>query len=343
MFLKNGRTALEILRTVTLVGVLGGAAAVWAQAPAARETESAAAEAVPVVAGAPEAPDMPEAAAPVRRRKSQVTVEVGPELFSYRYEEPGLMEMTGFMLGVDGRLTIRFPLQTRRARVAVEAAEADPAAAPAIARPETWGVLRMDGRIAAGTTDYDGALQDGTPYTIDDIPNAALEMRGLAGAAFPRGRGETVLLAGLGTRYKTDDASDDPAGYIRESLYLYFPLLVEHTCRLANGNRLRVALEFDYLLAGEQTSDLSDAGGDEIVNDQNSGYGARASVAYTWVMRGMGLTLEPFVRYWNIDDSEVETRAFYVYNGGWRERIEASFVEPANETLEAGLSVKGSF
>ena len=79
-------------------------------------------------------------------------------------------------------------------------------------------------------------------------------------------------------------------------------------------------MEVDFLLNGQQNSNGIPVLGD-IENNQDSGYGLRASVKFQKHWEKSDFIIEPFVRYWNIDDSDI-------VNG---------VIEPANETTEFGI------
>jgi len=252
--------------------------------------------------------------------------EIGPEVFMYQYKEPNVMDLDGVLYGIDGRFTRYIP-RVRKVTVG----RGDDAV---VTEKDYMLVLRADGRYAMGTHDYDGALQDGTPKKISGIDATSYELRGLVGYS-PQVHPDymTVFYAGFGIRYKDDDSSFDPAGYKRESTYMYLPFLIEHTRTLLNGCELSFALEYDLFLSGEQVSDL---GVVKITNTQNTGNGYRASVAYAGTTdSGIGWKIEPFVRYWDIDDSEW----VYVRDGFYL----IGFVEPENNTLELGISARVVF
>lgn len=257
--------------------------------------------------------------------------EFGPEVFNYYYEEPGLMEYEGIMFGLYGRLT--YHLRGRQA-----AAGGDEAADTPPRPPSPW-VIRADGRLAFGRTDYDGRLQDGTPYAINGVDAVSAEGRLLFGRRFELTRGMTTIYAGLGSRYKEDDSSFDQAGYKRESRYLYLPISAEYIHTLPRGRALIFTAEYTHLISGEQKSDLTDFGVGEITNEQRSGYGLRGALAYAHPWRKGHVVIEAFVRHWDIDDSEIET-VFVRTPGGIGL---AQFVEPENNTLEAGVSLRYRF
>lgn len=266
------------------------------------------------VAPPPAPPEMQtEGIAPVPKRTTKLrTWEVGAEVFNYKYREPGLMSMEGPLYGVTARVTWREP------------------------QPEAGWMYRVDARYARGKTDYDGSLWDGTPYTISGEDNQAHEIRAMAGYDWPAPDSLTTLYFGLGYRYKTDDSSD-PAAYKRESTYTYLPIGIEHLRHTAPGD-LRFALEYDLFLSGKQESHLGVPFG-KISNTQNSGYGVRGSVAFTWERGSYSFMIEPFVRYWDIDDSEIVYRTVYLFPYLYL----IGFLEPANDTLEAGVNLKMTF
>ena len=184
-------------------------------------------------------------------------------------------------------------------------------------------MFRTEARLAYGQVDYDGALLDGTPYKIDGINDFVLEGRLLLGGDMLFGDTLNTLYSGVGYRYLNDDPSSDPAGYERESNYLYVPLGYQFDSNHKTGWSFGFSAEFDVFIVGEQRSHLSDVGGYDVDNRQNSGYGYRASVRFQHKIKDAIFTIEPFFRYWDIDDSEVEPAGY----------------EPANETKEIGVQL----
>ena len=169
--------------------------------------------------------------------------------------------------------------------------------------------------------DYDGSLSDGTPYKIDNISDNSGEFRLLLGMDFPKATAVDTIYTGVGNRFLNDDGGSDPAGYDRRANYIYLPLGFT-TLRNLTGNWLMSAnAEFDVLITGNQTSSLGDFGYGTIHNKQNSGYGMRGSVGFEYTGKDMDVSIEPFIRYWNIADSEV-VRGWY---------------EPKNNATEIGL------
>ncbi|MDP3142414.1 MAG: autotransporter domain-containing protein, partial [Candidatus Omnitrophota bacterium] len=239
--------------------------------------------------------------------------ELGTEVSRITYKEPDIMEEKGLMYGIVGSYTYRGKVE--------------------LLLPE-GGMLKLEGRGAWGKVDYDGGLSDGTPYTINNIDDYMWEFRGLAGADFSIFKAVTLTpYTGMGYRYLNDDSSIDPAGYRRESNYIYSPVGVEITTPLKNGWLVGATLEYDYFWKGTQKSHLGDflAGLDTLENAQDKGYGLRGSIKVQKRVEKIDLVIEPYIRYWNIDKSNVKS---ITYSGtpiglvGW---------EPKNNSTEFGI------
>ncbi|MBU4311914.1 MAG: autotransporter outer membrane beta-barrel domain-containing protein [Candidatus Omnitrophica bacterium] len=239
------------------------------------------------------------------------TWELGTEISQITYEEPGVMEEEGVMWGVLGSYTYR----------------------------DNW-MLRGEGRLSYGQVDYDGKLSDGTPYTISGIDDCMFEFRGLAGYDFPVWTA-TILTpyTGFGYRYLNDDPSFDPAAYNRESNYYYSPIGIETITPLKNGWSVGAVLEYDYFWSGVQKSYLSDLHPslNDVENDQNEGYGFRSSVRFQKESGDVDYVIEPFIRYWNIDQSEMSD---VTYGGSYTGVL---LYEPANESTEFGVKFAARF
>jgi len=237
--------------------------------------------------------------------------EIGPEIFHQRYAEPGLMKDKGMMYGLYWSYTDR--------RWLAPPSQGDEYEAP-VKKPAQW-MVGIDGSVAYGQVDYDGALMDGTPYKIENIDNWLFEARLLTGPDFPKETRIDTIYSGLGFRYLNNDSSSDPAGYARESRYWYMPVGITTLGKLGDcGWSVGGTAEFDILLYGEQTSHLHDLGGD-VDNRQHEGYGARGSIRFCKKGPKSNFIIEPFVRYWQIQTSEESM----------------GFVEPKNETTEIGV------
>ncbi len=242
--------------------------------------------------------------------------EIGPEIFRYEYEEPGLMTLKGTMLGIDARWFWTGP----RVR-------------PTGQRDAL--LFGVHGRYAAGEADYDGQLLDeaNTPYQVSGIDSTSYELRLLAGYAPQKTEDRfTALLIGFGYRFKDDDSSFDPAGYLRESTYRYIPIIFKHQWSTSERHSWIFQFEYSLFISGEHVTDLSSSDGPRLPKTQNNGLGWRASAGWLGQSERFEWVVEPFVRYWDIDDSEVVR----VTDG----RQVFEFIEPANRTWEFGVGAR---
>lgn len=229
--------------------------------------------------------------------------EIGPEIYYYKYEEPGFnLEWEGMFYGLAGAYTNR---------------DWVPASKEESAQDDKW-MWGGEGRFAYGQVDYDGQTMAGTPVRLNDIDDYVLEFRLLLGPDFPKQTRMDTLYAGIGYRYLNDDFQ-----YERESNYLYVPVGFKTIGNLKNGWTFGANAEFDIFLWGQQNSHLSEVGFVDIENEQDSGYGLRGSVRFQKHGKKTDFIIEPFIRYWNIDNSDVVL----------------GYYEPENETIEFGISL----
>ena len=236
--------------------------------------------------------------------------ELGAELSYIKYDEPGIMEEDGIMYGLSG----------------------------AYAYHNNF-MLKAEGKFSYGQVDYDGQLSTGASYTIDDIDDYMLEFRGLGGYDFPIFTATTLTpYIGFGYRYLNDDMSCDPAGYERESNYYYSPIGIETFTDLDNGWAFGLKIEYDYFWKGVQKSHLSDAVAalSDVENDQEDGYGIRGSVKVQKKTDRVDYLIEPFIRYWNIEESE---DAAVSLSG----TVIGTGVEPENDSIEIGVKFAVKF
>ena len=172
--------------------------------------------------------------------------------------------------------------------------------------------------------------------TSDDTDLYTQDYRALFGKELPFGRHNTVLpYIGLGFRMLFDADGDQltsagAVGYDRRSEYLYIPLGATFDFKLGSWRILPTA-EYDYLIHGWQTSYLRDIGYDQnLTNDQTHGYGLRGSLMVKPPIDFYNLTVGPYVRYWNIGQSNLQALTVGGVNAGYG-------FEPQNETTEVGL------
>ncbi|MEI6971050.1 MAG: hypothetical protein WCL44_05980 [bacterium] len=226
---------------------------------------------------------------------ARITGEAGAEYVSFHYDEPGVMREDGPMFGVFGRARLEYRVAT----------------------------VRVEGSLDAGEIRYKGWLIDSEtgdpirPMELD-TPNAVLNLRFLGG---PVARCNPHLaigpLVGMGFRSLYNDLPG-VGGYTRLQNYLYLPVGFEISGVIAGGWEYVLTQEYDVFLYGENVS-----GG--LSFTQDSGYGFHVSAGISGRLpgsRALGIRVEPFFRYWNIDTSSVSP-------DGW--------CEPANNCSEYGI------
>ena len=262
----------------------------------------------PLMAQKGEIPSSPTNQAPNKSQTQKPVWELGIEMSSIAYKEPGVMSQKGTMFGLAGSYC------------------------------DSAQKLRIEGRFSQGEVDYDGALADDTPIKISNIPDYLLELRVLAGIHSWEAKTHPTLYVGFGYRYLNDNASlVSPYGYERESNYMYLPLALEmtHSVTISNQPRtLWTTLEYDYLLNGKQVSHLSDVdpGYSDITNGQDSGSGWRASAKLDLEKA----SIEVFTRFWNIKESY----SSIIYYDGVPDDLG---IEPDNRSKEIGLKITTRF
>lgn len=244
-----------------------------------------------------------EKESPKTLSKGRHTWEIGPELSYIEYKEPDVMSEKGPMFGIGAAYTYRNGV-----------------------------MIKVAGKFSYGLVDYQNS---GTLNNIEDI---MLEIRTLGGYDFKISSSFTMTpFIGLGYRYLKDNmsgkiTSTGAKGYLRESNYYYSPIGIEAVNVFHNGWSAGVILEYDYFWKGMQKSYLSNvlAGYNDIENNQNSGYGMKGSIIIKKQTDRVFYAIEPFIRYWNIDKSDVQNWTFYgtVIGTAW---------EPKNESTEIGV------
>lgn len=232
--------------------------------------------------------------------------EFGPEVYHFRYEEPGLMEDKGWFYGINGSYTYHNKL-----------------------------MLKAEGRFSYGQVDYTSSGSG----SIDNIDDYVFEFRGMGGYDFPASENSFVTpYIGIGYRYLNDDASGRISttghyGYERESNYIYSPVGIKLIADLQSSWSVGATAEYDIFWWGKQISYLSDVsrGYNNIENRQKKGYGARGSIKIEKNFKRGGFGVEPFIRYWNIKESERADLTWYGTKIGeaW---------EPKNKTTELGVN-----
>jgi hypothetical protein len=181
--------------------------------------------------------------------------------------------------------------------------------------------------------------------TLNGIPTSYYNLKSAIGYDLSFDGFNLSPYVGLGYRFLDQKlggmtTSTGALGYDRQSTYNYLPIGVIHRFAV-NGDKakLETTFEYDYLLSGNQFSGLSilnrttngvtTSGIPDSNNAQKSGYGLNLAVMYKEASWGFG----PYFKYWNIQQSVTNTAVISI--GGVR--VNATAVEPANNTKEYGL------
>ncbi len=239
--------------------------------------------------------------------------EIGPEIYRFVYEEKSvLVKDQGMMYGLKGSMT----------------------------HHHNRYMFRLEGRGALGDVDY----SSGGTGSIDNIKDYVFEGRLLAGYDYiDEDTKLYTVYTGLGYRYLNDAGGGTVSttgahGYDREANYFYWPLGIEANAIMNENWNVGAYAEYDYLLSGTQESHLSTAfpAYNDVFNDQNTGWGFRGGIKFQKYTEKMDFTIEPFVRLWRIENSEVST----VTVAGL---VAGSGIEPQNKTTEWGANLSLAF
>jgi hypothetical protein len=243
--------------------------------------------------------------------KNKHSFAFGTEISDIQYEEPGLMKNKGMMYGPFFSYAYHDKI-----------------------------MAKLEGKFAYGEVDYDGGTWGGDPLYVKGIPDFLVEVRALLGYDFAINNTITITPnIGIGYRYLQDNMQDRYAGgYQREANYIYIPVGVETVARFDDGWSMGTAVEFDIFAWGRQISYFSDTDAYfwPTENEQVKGYGARASAFIAKKFTKAGFLIEPYIRYWNIEES----RLGYLVYGGY---LVGYGVEPKNNTTEIGCRLAVMF
>ncbi len=242
-------------------------------------------------------------------------LDVGTDVYYYHYNEPDLgVWLTGVMNGYYANYQYR-PLED------------------SVLNNSVLNMYAIEAHYAEADLDYKGSGHD------DGRKNDMYELRALLGKDLFQEGARVTPYFGFGYRRLVDQggsrlSSDGHIGYDRESHYFYLPIGATVQFPERNGLSISANAEYDHFIQGVQKSKLGDADqfgatkyGD-LRNDQKKGFGVRGSVKFLKNGPKIDLFAEPFIRFWNIEDSEVEVApatsgAFYG-------------LEPHNLTTEVG-------
>ncbi|MFC1703313.1 autotransporter domain-containing protein [Candidatus Omnitrophota bacterium] len=254
---------------------------------------------------------------------------MGTELSYFAYEEPKFMEDKGFLYGAFGTLTYltqeNYPINTLH---------------DIFSEYSNINRLELDARLSWGYVDY----KSEDTGEMSDVRDYIFEVRGLAGYDVPHS--EDLLITpylGVGYRHLNDDSggrssTTNHLGYERKSNYFYMPIGIECTTWMFEGWEISVQVEYDLFLYGQQISHLETAvaGYNTLYNDQNGGYGTRCALKVAKKNERVDFFIEPFFRFWHIEDSEISA---ITYNNV----LEGFGLEPENKSIEGGLRIGAKF
>ncbi|MFH1062662.1 MAG: hypothetical protein V1747_07250 [Candidatus Omnitrophota bacterium] len=205
--------------------------------------------------------------------------ELASEISQIAYKEPGVMKQSGSMSGIVGSYTFLDEV-----------------------------MLKLEARLSYGQVDY-SSINTGSMDSIDDI---LCEFRALAGCNISP-QPECIILPyfGYGYRYLEDDSqgrvtTTGHLGYKREANYYYSPIGISVIKDIGSGFIMGLSLEYDFFWLGIQKSYLSDAipARSDLENKQKTGYGYRASLKIEKQQKHLDFVIEPFIRYWKVEQSE---------------------------------------
>lgn len=209
----------------------------------------------------------------------------------------------------------------------------------------TYGLIEI--RYMTGDNTYRGWVSDGggiyIPLEAPDIRDYYYEGAIKVGTLiYQKDNLNMEAGLGLGYRFLKDHLENiGLGGYLRESNYLYMPIELKANYKINEYFKIALNTELDYLLSGEQYSgeimgyDVSEG----VRHSQDQGYGLRASLRFSALISFAEVFVEPFWRYWHIQNSEKEYQ--YVKIGGtWYQQLT---YEPFNTTQEYGIKVGVAF
>lgn len=186
------------------------------------------------------------------------------------------------------------------------------------------GRWTLSAEVAQGNSTYTGSYWGGSygDLRISGLSRTLLDIQGVYAHSAPEWQGVSVL-AGVGYRRLTDNLQEaGPGGYKRVNDRYYVILGAEKAIHFENW-AVTPGAQYKHLLRSSQFSDLF--GG--LNARQKSGHGAEFYVTFEQKGDERAMVIKPFVRLWDIADSEV---------------VQGTY-EPQNTTREVGLAVSWRF
>lgn len=234
---------------------------------------------------------------------NKLDASIGLQTYHSEYTEPGIMNNEGYFYGISYSLIY-----------------------------EDAGILfGLEGLFAYGEVDYT-STSTGSAEGFEDI---CADNRIILGVSiYDDKKIQIIPFAGVAYRFLQDDSkyirsTTNHLGYFRESNYFYSPVGIKIKMQYAKGWSLTPEFEYDFFWHGEQESETGylAANRDNIVNDQEEGYGYRLSLTLAKKTVQAGYSFQVFYRYWDIEDSKITLDSFG-----------APWIEPENDTVEYGVN-----
>lgn len=277
---------------------------------------------------------------PLAAEERKHIFEVGYETSDYTYREPDLMSLKAKKHGVS-------VVYTRNSALSSDVNDDDP----------TFASLEY--RYMKGRADYNGGFRVYDPMTdtITDYPYSEKQKDYYMEAALKFGRyyklvDSLKLWPYIGIAWRSLRNSEDKVvefapsmfgwTYQRTSTYVYMPIGGRLTMDMGSHIRLTLGGEIDWLIRGNQNSHIRGGNFDSLSNRQEKGYGVRVNAKLETEIWKLGAFIEPFWRYWKIQNSKPVT-VYEVDGSGNPTGNTMDFWEPKNYTREYGIRVGITF
>ncbi len=274
------------------------------------------------------------------------------EIEDYQYREPGLMKVKS--QPKQGASIV----YTRRGLRSLDGDVSDDNTFASI----EFRYMTGSGKYIGGTVsyDYETHVETVTPFTYDGIDDYYMELGLRLGKVYNLGQEWDIWpYFGGAWRHLTNHLEQSgPGGYKRESTYWTLPLgfnVRYHQDPFDHEYGWNVTLnaEFDWLLKGIQYSGPMPNAVTDIYdntynlsgnsNRQNEGYGVRGSIKVEKSLGKVGVFIEPFARYWHIQNSTIGYKLIENPDGTPTPYYIDGYYEPTNRTYEYGCKVGITF
>ena len=264
---------------------------------------------------------------PVHIKAGQNSFEIDYEVSSYTYKEPHMA----------------YPISLKGTKQGFSAV---------YKRYNLWqteipnsNFILLEMRYMTGDNTYNGWLSSGGIYVPTEANNIAdYYWEGALKAGrliYSKENFNIEGSLGIGYRNLRDHLEDmGLGGYLRKSTYIYMPVDMAFKYQLNNRFNLALKTEFDFLVSGQQYSGpIVGYESMGVYNSQEQGYGLRASLKLSATAGFAEFFIEPFWRYWQIQNSD-EAEQYIKIGGTWYEQV---VYEPFNTTQEYGVKVGVKF